>query len=184
MTNEEYHDLKEDYIQHILDYVKDNGSLFPHLSVFADIKKPKEEEIGKPALIHIPIDDEYMKDDESKDRFVDEILPNLFKELKTRFTPHGVAWAAEAWMRVAEKDFDPSKDNWKAIPIKKEIIMISVESENANDCFIYEIKRIGKQVNSDGDFVDIVELERLDGDFATATKLAGRFTGLFKKIKD
>lgn len=186
MTKEEYSDLQEDYVQHILDYVKDHGSLFPHISIFADIINPKEEEMGKPALIHIPIDDEYMESEEKKDLFVDEILPTAFEELKKKFTPYGVAWAAEAWLRVADKDFNSSKDNWKAIPIKKEVIMISIESENGNEFFIYEIRRLGKQVNNHGDLVDIVELERFDNDFnkQSSSNLAGRFTGLFKKFKD
>ncbi len=71
MTREEYFDLQEDYINHILEYVKESGGLFPHISIFADIIKPKKEERGKPALIHIPIDDDFMKDEESKDYFVD-----------------------------------------------------------------------------------------------------------------
>jgi hypothetical protein len=186
MTKEQYHDLQDDYIQHILEYVKDNGNLFPHISIFADIIDPKEEEMDKPALIHIPIDDEYMKDEDSKDEFVDEVLPKVFKELKKRFIPHGIAWAAEAWMRVVDKNFNPSKDNWKSIPVRKEVIMISIESEDGNEFFMYEIKRSGKQVNSDGEFVDIVELERFNDEVIKKSpeQITGRFTGLFKKFKN
>ena len=39
MTDEQYEQLKKDYIDHIKEYVTDNGGLFPHLTVFADIKK-------------------------------------------------------------------------------------------------------------------------------------------------
>jgi len=114
------------------------------------------------------------------------VLPKVFKELKKRFIPHGIAWAAEAWMRVADKNFNSSKDDWKSIPIRKEVIMISIESEDGNEFFMYEIKRSGKQVNSDGEFVDIVELERFDDEVIKKSpeQITGRFTGLFKKFKN
>jgi hypothetical protein len=183
MTDEQYQNLQEDYINHILEYVKESGNLFPHISVFADIIKPKNEsEKDKPALIHIPIDDEYMKDDESKDRFVDGILPDVFKDLKEKFAPKAIGWAAEAWMRVIDKkNFNPEKDNWKAIPVRKEVIMINIETENKQECFLYEIKRLGKQVNSDGEMTDIIELNKLD-DLSNHESMAGRFSGLFQKF--
>jgi hypothetical protein len=185
MTKEKYFDLQEDYINHILSYVKQSGGLFPHISVFADIIDPKEDEIDKPALIHIPIDDDFMKDDESKDRFVDVELPKAFKELKKKFEPAGIAWAAEAWMRVIEKkNFDVIQDNWKAIPVKKEVIMISIESKDYDKkCILYEIKRQGKQVNNDGELIDNIELERLE-DMANPDQMSGRFSGLLKKFNN
>jgi hypothetical protein len=184
MTKEQYFDLQEDYIQHILDYVKETGGLFPHISILADIKKPTEEEKDKPALIHIPIDNEFMEDEESKDKFVDDVLPILFSQVKKKFEPKAVAWASEAWMRVVDKDFDPNVQDWKALPIKKEIIIITIESEYDEHLFVYEIKRLGKQVNSEGEMVDMVELEKLDDEFGKAQKAGGRFSGLLKKFKD
>jgi len=101
--------------------------------------------------------------------------------LKEKFSPKAIAWAAEAWMRVADKNFNPEKDDWKAISVKKEIIMITIESENKNDCFIYEIKRLGKQVTNTGELIDIIELEKLD-DLTKPDNIGGRFSGLFKKF--
>lgn len=183
MTKEKYLELQEDYIQHILEYVKESGNLFPHISIFADITKPKEEEKNKPALIHIPIDDKFMENEDTKDQFINEILPDVFKSLKEKFIPVGVAWASEAWMRVANKNFNPNTDDWKAIPVKKEIIMISIESEFNNACIMYEIKRMGTQVNADGELTSCVELEKLD-ELGSQDGVGGRFSGLFKKLKD
>jgi hypothetical protein len=183
MTKEKYLDLQEDYIEHILEYVKDSGSLFPHISVFADIIKPKKDEINKPALIHIPIADKFMETEDTKDEFIDEILPDVFKSLKKKFIPAGVAWASEAWMRVAGSDFDIDKDDWKAIKTKKEIIIITIESDFGDACFMYEIKRNGAQVNSNGELVSSVELEKLD-ELSSPDAVGGRFSGLFKKLKD
>jgi len=183
MTKEKYLTLQEDYIEHILEYVKDSGSLFPHISVFADIVTPKEDEKDKPALIHIPIDDKFMENEETKEKFVNDILPDVFKSLKKKFIPAGVAWASEAWMRTAGADFDIDKDDWKSIKAKKEIIIITIESDFGDTCFMYEIKRTGSQVNSDGELVNIVDLVKLD-ELSTPDSIGGRFSGLFKKFKD
>lgn len=183
MTKEKYFDLQEDYIEHILDYVKESGNLFPHISIFADMLKPKEDEKDKPALIHIPIDNKFMENDETKNEFVNDILPDVFKSLKEKFIPVGVAWAAEAWMRIPEKGFNSDKDDWKAVPIRKEIIMINIESEFGNTCFMYEIKRLGVQVTADGELTDSVELIKLD-ELDSPSNIGGRFSGLFNKFKD
>lgn len=183
MTNEQYEVLKQDYIDHIKEYVTENGSLFPHLTIFADIRKPKPEEENKPALIHVPIPNEFMENDKSKDRFIDEVVPDLFKSINEKFIPKGIGWAAEAWMRVADKNFDPEKDNWKKIPIRKEVIMISIESDQPTESIIYEIKREGKQVTSDGEIVDIIKLEEQFKEEGSPMSAGGRFTGLFKKLK-
>jgi hypothetical protein len=183
MTKEKYFDLQEDYIQHIMDYVKESGNLFPHISIFADIIEPKDEEIDKPALIHIPIEDKFMEDGDTKDEFINDIIPDVFKSLKQRFIPVGVAWASEAWMRTADKNSDPEKKEWKGLSPKKEIIIISIESEFGDNCFMYEIKRLGIQVNSDGELTDSIELEKLE-DLSSPDSVGGRFSGLFKKFKD
>ena len=179
MTKEKYHDLEDDYINHILKYVKESGGLFPHISIFAEDKDPEQT---KPALIHIPIEDSYMEDDAGKERFIKNVLPGVFRALKEEFIPVGTAWASEAWMRFPGKDFDPEKDNWKEIPIKKEVIIIQTESDFGTSCVIYEIKREGKQINSDGELTDNVTLERLD-DLKNPEHMSGRFSGLFNKLK-
>lgn len=183
MTSDQYKLLKEDYIEHIKEYVTENGSLFPHLTIFADVKEPKPGEEDKPALIHVPIPNEFMENDEMKDRFVDEVVPDLFKNINKQFIPKGIGWAAEAWMRIADKNFDPANDNWKKIPIRKEVIMINIESDEPTESIIYEIKRTGKQINADGDLVDIIELEEQFKEESFPTTAGGRFTGLFKKLK-
>ena len=51
-----------------------------------------------------------------------------------------------------------------------------------SESIIYEIKREGKQVNSNGDYVDVIKLEQEFKD-EMATSTVGRFSGLFKKLK-
>jgi hypothetical protein len=181
MTNEQFDVLKEEFISNIKSYVTECGGIFPHISVFADIKNPKEGE-DKPALIHIPIPDEYMENDESKDIFVDEIFPKIATELKNRFTPTALAWTAEAWVRTMNKD-GKMPDDYKTLPVQKEVIIITIESDTNKECVIYDIIRSGKQITSDGDMVDIVELVESEN-LRHPDGLGGRFAGLFSKLKD
>lgn len=181
MTEENYLSIKEDYISHIKDYVNETGGLFPHITIFAEIREPKDELETKPALIHIPIPDQFMSDDEKKEEFVTDVLPGIIKEVRKKFIPKGVAWAAEAWLRMADKKDDVS--DYKKLPIKKEVIIITIESESKNDSYIYEIVRTGKQVNSEGELVDAVKLEEMES-FKNPDQMGGRFSGLFKKFNN
>jgi hypothetical protein len=182
MTQEKYEDIREAYIEHITDLITDMGGLYPHVTVFADQKDPKEGDEDKPAIIHIPIPEQLTETDEGKEQFIEEILPDVFTTLKEQFIPYGVAWSSEAWMRVIGKD-DIIPENYKDIPIKKEIIIITLETSTKEEVIIYEIKRDGKQVNQFGDFIDKVELI-LQPDMSAPTSMGGRFSGLFKKFND
>lgn len=183
MSPEKYLELKNDYIDHIKTFVSEHGGLIPHLSVFADIKQPTEEQIGKPAMVHVPIPDEFMQNDFMKEMFVTTIVPELFTDIKKEFIPVGVAWAAEAWMRVGSKDFDFESENYKELPIEKEVIIITMESVDKEELFLYEMKREGKQVNSDGELTDHISLIPMD-DMKKPDGFGGRFSGLFKKFND
>lgn len=183
MTNEEYITLKEDYVNHIKEFITEKGELFPHISVFCKIKDPKDEDEKKPAIIHIVIPNEFMKDEKSKDLFLDKYLPLIATDIKEKFLIHSIIWSCEAWLRIADKDFDIVKNDYKELPIKKEVIIISIESDGSDETIIYEIKRTGKQITNDGKLVDTVVLEEfITSDFPSKT--GGRFTGLFKKFKN
>lgn len=178
MTKEHFETLKEEYIGHITEYVKQAGGLFPHISIFAEEKDKTKS--NKPALIHIPISDEFMDSEDGKDEFVEEALPQISKKVNEMFDVYAIAWSSEAWMRMADKPSDLK--NWKKIPIKKEVVIITIETKDGNDCILYEIKRDGHQVTSDGDLVDKIELiksEENDG----IKNIGGRFSGLLKLFK-
>ena len=71
--------------------------------VFAEHKDKSDT---KPALIHVPISDEFMETDKGKDLFVDEMLPMVAKKVVEDFKVYAIAWSSEAWMRMADKDDD------------------------------------------------------------------------------
>lgn len=181
MTKEEYSSLKENYIDHLTDMMSEIGSIPAHITVFADHINTKDSK--KPALVHIFIPPHYMESEDSKDRFVNEELPPAFKAMKQKFKPYCITWAAEAWVRMAGADFDVDKQNWKAIPIKKEVVIVSMETEDTTETIIYNIHRNGKQVTKDGDLVDSVTLEK-DEDLNQGRAVGGRFTGLFRTFKN
>lgn len=181
MTPEKFTEVKEAYIEHLIDVISETGGLFPHITIFADVIEPKEGEEDKPAIIHIPIPNKFMKNDDTKDEFIDEIIPDIFRDLKKDFKPHAVAWSSEAWLRQIEKG-EKMPDNYKNLPVKKEVIIVTLGTENEEEIILYEVKREGKQVNADGNLSDIVKLNKIEED--QPQSVGGRFSGLFKKFNN
>ena len=105
MTQEKLSELKEEYLTHINNMVETAGGVFPHITIFADNNE------NEPSIVHIPIPEEFMKDDETKENFIETILPKIAENVKEDFTPHAVAWSSECWMRQADKD--KPIENWK-----------------------------------------------------------------------
>lgn len=188
MTNEVLEKLKQEYLDHIQKFMTESGSLFAHISIFAEQKKSSKlftDEDLKPAIVHIPIPQEFLEDDDSKDMFIDEIIPDMMIEVKKNFKPMGIAWASEAWVRVLDKDqaTEEQLKNYKEIPIKKEVVIVTIETADSNQCVVYDIIRKGMKVNDDGELTDIVELKEDINLKDMASNTEGRFTGLYKKLK-
>lgn len=175
MTPEKFAEVKEAYIEHVTDMMMDMAGIYPHITLFGDMLHPKPEDEGKPAIIHIPIPESYMENDK-KQEFIEEMMPDVYKDLKKDFSIYAVAWASEAWMRTAPKE------NPKLVSSqKKEILIVTIGTENNEEVILYEIKRKGKQVNKSGDLIDIVELELLPDNNGIGN-MSGTFAGLFKKF--
>lgn len=175
MTEEQHDELIEAYIDNIKKYMNETGSLFAHISFFA------ENEENESSIIHTPIPGEFLKSEESKDEFVDQIIPGIFEKLKEKFKPIGMAWASEAWMRVVDNDQLENYDSLYDIPIKKEVVCISIDTDYKSYTSIYEIIRKGKQINSEGELTDEINLELINENANDAQ--SGRFVNLYKKLK-
>ena len=178
MTQEEYIEIKKGYVDFITKFITKNGNLGPSITVLGT-----QRESGENAVVHVPIPEKFMKTEKSKDEFIDDVLPQIAKKVAEDFTTTAVAWASEAWLRMLEKDkaTEEQLQNWKELPIKKEVLIISIESGNGNDTFVQEIVRKGKKVNQDGELVDDVELLELP-EYSNGVQGEGRFTGLYKKF--
>lgn len=176
MTNEEFDEIKKDYVKKIKDYLIEEGGIPAHFTLFADHKKEQ-----KPAIVHIPIPNKFLADEKGKDLFVDEIVPELVKEVRKRFDVVAVAWVSEAWMRNADKSIKEAMES----PIKREVLIISIEGAFGEQLNIYEMKRSGMEVNESGsmiDHIDLIELPEYGSSNPEISTGAGRFQGIYKKF--
>lgn len=178
MTTEQIQELKEAYINKIKSYIKEEGGIFPHITLFATpIDNPEEK-----SIIHIPIPDEFLKSEENKDMFIQGIFPQIAKKVQERFVTAGIAWASEAWVRSVSKD-EEVPENWQDLPIEKEVLFINIDFGNGEESLMFEIKRQGKQVNEDGKLVDHVELIQQDVLSSGNGQISGRLSSLLSKFK-
>lgn len=176
MTEEKYQEIKADYISNIKRVMCELGNMLPHISVFGAHKDEDEE---KDAIVHIEVPTEFMRSEEMKESFVEEVIPAVAKKVREKFIPYGIAWTSEAWVRTATKE-EGVPDDWKELPIEKEILMVSMEFSHKKEMIVYEIKRSGKQVNEDGELVDHIDL--IEENMSDIQSWGGRFTGLLEKF--
>lgn len=181
MTTEQYNEMKKGYFEMVTQMMVEAGELGPSITVLGTHK-----EDGKSSIIHIPIIGKFMKSEESKDKFVDVVLPEIAQKVRKEFDVDAVIWASEAWLRVTDakdKTREEALVDWKNLPIKKEVLIMSIESEDKTEFEVKEIVRKGKQVNEKGELIDQVELVYIDEFDGDGGIVEGRFTGLYKKFK-
>lgn len=150
-TLEKFTKLKENYLEMVISGTKDAGGLPPHITLFGHHNDDEETQ----AIIHVPITDDLMTS-EGKQKLFDIVIPMLAEKVVEKFKIYALAWSSEAWIREVDKN--QKVENWKEIPIKKEVIIINFESIIKNECAIYEMKRDGHKVSENGDFIDNIEL--------------------------
>ena len=182
MTKEEFIEMKDGYIEFVTKMIIDTGSLGPSITILGTHLVD-----GKNAIVHVPIPPKYMKSGETKDEFVDEVLPDIAKKVSEKFTVLAVAWAAEAYMRIVDKDDRKTEAenivDWEKLPIKKEVLISTMDSKDHNDTYIMEIVRKGKVVNSEGeltDHIELVKIPELESDDVIVGD--GRFAKLYQKF--
>jgi hypothetical protein len=185
---EEIDVLKNEHIDFIKNNIQTYGEFYPCITIFSELKEINEDEPDlKFGMVHIPIDRKFLQDDESKDNFIKEVVPNIFKEIQKTFIPHAVLWCSEVWMRrmpkkdkITQEDIDELYKNGEKI----EAVFITMESKNKNETFVYEIIRNGVQVSPDGDLVDKIQLKKSNEfDHITKENIGGRFSNLFGLFK-
>lgn len=179
MTDQSYQEIKKTYLDNITRMMTDTGGMPAHIAVFG-VHKDEFLKVRE-AIIHIQIPGEVLKSDRGKDLFFDKVLPGIASKIREVITPHGVAWTSEAYMRTASKD-EEIPENWKDLPIQKEVLIVNMEFEHINETLLYEIVRDGQQVTEDGDLVDHIVLREME-DMKSPEMVSGRFTGLYQKFK-
>lgn len=182
MTTEEIKEMKDGYIDHLKEYITQTGSLFAHLVVIGTTK-----EDNKKSIIHIPVPDEFIQDEKGKEFFIKKLVPEAAKEIVKKFNYEIIGWASEAWIRVIDEKNSNKLNDWKKIPIKKEVVFIIFETKDSQETIVYDIIRNGKQVNSEGDLadsVDLVEDKELSTMYKDSKVSVGRLTGLYKTFEN
>jgi hypothetical protein len=176
MTAEQFIEIKDEYLKNMKEMLLETGNIQPTVTLIAD-----HLEENKPAIVHIPLPDKIANSDKGKQMFVDKMIPEIAAKVKERFNIHAVAWAAEAWMREAPVDeYDPKVDDYKKLPIKKEILIITIDTGAETESHVYEIIRMA--VSPTGDLVEdieLVDMPELSKDYGS---IEGRFSNLFKKF--
>jgi hypothetical protein len=187
MTKEQIKMIRKEYLSFITKTVQEHGEIGASIAVFADVIDSKDD---KPALIEIPIPSEFLKDDSTKEHFVERVLPDLIKEFKKRFVAHSVLWTCEAWLRTASKESLDSLENYKDLPVTHEAVVIIIDSKNGTESLVYEIQRPSLSISTDGELVEkeqknkveLVEMPELSGSFNET--FTGRFSNFYKKFTD
>ena len=176
MTEEQYVEIKDEYIQKMKEMLLETGNVQPTITIIGN--HLREDKI---AIVHIPLPKEIVDSDYAKQIFVDEMIPDLSKEIKKKFQIKAVAWTSEAWMREASMDdFNPEVDDYKKMPIKKEIFIITVDTGANTESYVYEIIRMA--VSPTGDLVENIELVEMPELSTKFAENGGRFGGLYKKF--
>jgi len=181
MTNETYIELIDDYKKKIIELIKEEGHLQANVGLFVE-KLNEDESTPETLLIQIP--DEFMSSDDSKDFFVDTILPGIYKKFSEKYTIYGIGYSSEAWVRRAtEAQLDSVKD-YKELPISQEVLLMCIDSDVKAETVIYDIKKSSLRVK-DGTpgFVRGVELVECET-YGNPEHLGGRFANLYKKLKN
>lgn len=175
--SDDYKDMIGDYIKLVTMMMVSNGGVTPHLTILG-IDKTEQ----KNAVVYVPIESKHLASESSKDRFINVVIPDIAKGIKEKVEISAVIWASEAWMREADATVGNPLKNWKDLPIKKEVLIMSVDAGYESTTMVYEIKRNGKQVNEFGNLVDSVELVEMPELNDAQAGAEGRFTELYKKF--
>jgi hypothetical protein len=176
-TLEKFNELKENYLDMVVSGTKEAGGLPPHITLFGY----HNDDYEKQAVIHVPIRDEFMTP-EGKTKLFNVVIPDIAKDVaKKEFTIYALAWASEAWIREAKADKKIDED-WRDIPIKKEVIVINLESTVKNEFIMYDVTRVGHKVSDNGDFIDNVELTMIKQE--EMTQVGGSLSGISKYFWD
>ena len=181
MEAEDYKKRKEDYLAEVKNQLLELGDLHPQVTLFVDKTLDTTEVV--PGSVLIPIPQEIMDSEEGKDYFLEVLIPEITKNLnESGMVIKGVCWAAEAYMRKAEKNSEAMRmvedGTWKELPIQKEVLIITLQTDEQNEAVVFEIKRDGSLINSSGDMIDNIELLP-EPELSEGARLAG---GIFSNL--
>lgn len=168
MTPELMQEYKKELLENIQAEMKDEGNVSSFMQIIGE-----KEGMDKPVIVHIVTD---FTDNDSKDFFVEEIIPQITKKLKKNsITPHHVVFVSEVWVTTVDKKTDESK--------KEEAVLIAYSSEDGETMEAYNIIRHAYEVDDKGELsskVDLVKNEALSSENKLSSE--GRFSNLYTTL--
>ncbi len=192
MSDQRFDDFKRDHINYVQSFMKRNGEMGSLITVLAEqyqdrpaVDEENDPDKEKSIVIHIPVPNNFLRSGETKEEFVNEVIPSIFEDIKKKFIPKAVVWTSEAWMREASNEQYKNADNYTDLPITGEVMILSFTKADYEETIIFRITRKGKIVNAEGEMVDDVELtedHKLSSTAEDEDKGKGRFTNLFSKF--
>lgn len=177
-VNEKIQKFKEDVIQRVNEEAIENIFVHPQIEILCDSQNDE-----KPTIAIIPIPNELLESDETKDILADNIIPNIIKEIiKDGLEPLCLAMITEGWSyHIETKEGRPiTREGWEAAKAraeKKEMVIISFDEKETSESRLF-IKK-GTKKNEAGEYIEQVWLEEDSRGLPDASE--GRFIGLLKK---
>lgn len=165
-------ELMEDYKKELLENIEEEMKSEGNVSTFIQVIGEKEG-VDKPIIVHVVT---RFDNDDSKDFFIKEIIPEVGKKLrKSDIKPQYVVFVSEVWVtRINKNTLKETKD---------EAVFISFSSENTEEVEAYTIIKHDYEVDENGELSSKVELkkdEELSG--GEGAVVEGRFSGLYKTL--
>lgn len=175
MSNEVHiKEFKKANTELMLYMLSKEGGLGPMITVLA---KNKDGEFN---ILAIPVPNEFLENDDSKDKLAQQI-PSLFAHLvKEGHEPVCFSWSSEAWLRKTPEGVKKLPKNWKDLP-KIECLISTYESQNESVMDVHEMVREGKIANDDGELIDAISLKPHPFGNENVSKMEGRFTNIFEE---
>ena len=168
----------DQYLESLHKFFLDRGEYMAQITIFATSKD------GQLIIMPMILPPQVMQDDQAKDRFIQHELPKIARATVKHLKVEAVLFGTEAWIREAanEEVEKIGRENYRQLPITGEVVIIYVQHEEDEKCHVYDIHRVGKKVNEDGDLFDEVTLTV--NDKLTGNMQGGRFAGLYKIFND
>lgn len=183
MNKENIEEFKNSHAKVVSTIMHETGEFLPMIGVLVEVEENKELKI-----VLCPIPPELTHSEKAKDLIKPYAHSFLERLVKEGNKPMCFFISFEAWLRRKEYDKNLDLDlqreealkNWKELP-KVEVITSFFETAESSETefVINYVKRTGKAINSEGELMDVIELEK-DEEMSgkEPNKVEGRFANI------
>lgn len=169
--------FKKDHTKWVERKMLDEGEVGPMIVILAT--KDDQDGVG---VIYSPITGNF--GEEEKEDVVKRVIPKLFETIKGEgMSPLCFSFCSEVFVRklsiegLSEEEIAEASKNVYSLP-KTEALLITFESKDFTSTHLFDMERIGKVVNKEGEMIDQIKLTESD---VKSDNMTGRFANIFKK---